>query len=547
MSNARQKFQRSLANLLRMEFKVQIFKNHSILPPRGFDKLDPNNSTSHLDQKNETSANFMDVLIPKLELKSAPKPEPIRENKLNFPQTQEAQKSTPSIHTKEPQKFDSTATVSPKQEKVNQDKNHLEKVPSPEEETKTPEALKTTPIEDEDSIHKSESSSIDPESTEEFVPPDLQSWQKLWNSFFENNPKEGLEKLEDLLSEGTLEGFSQKLEEILNSLNAQPGLENTELFGLLQDPKILEQMKSTLFNFMQYISQNSKWNQNISNSQSNQWMLPEKEASDLKWKDDSTDSQHTHELLEEMVSAPDEESKEFLNIQEKLEAEPSILEELENKDIEVPHQQIETSSTEKPLPTNNLLDKNLNTEKNTSSLENNLLREVLNFSSGEGKSSSDFSNDVSLDKNLKFAKSHTSQVMPQVLKGFVQSFQDGGKSLLVHLNPAHLGKVQIAIDMHGQMVTGKIVVENEAVRNLLESQLNQLRQSLTNQNIQIDALEVSVDSQQGMAKRSHDWQHENKFGVRSIRTFQASSLEGVFEPEPDTGRRYGYNTLEWVA
>ena len=67
-------------------------------------------------------------------------------------------------------------------------------------------------------------------------------------------------------------------------------------------------------------------------------------------------------------------------------------------------------------------------------------------------------------------------------------------SMEMQLNPESYGKLQLQVLLKDGIVTARMNVENEAVRQALESQVVQLRESMNNQGLKVDAIEVTVAS-----------------------------------------------------
>ena len=67
----------------------------------------------------------------------------------------------------------------------------------------------------------------------------------------------------------------------------------------------------------------------------------------------------------------------------------------------------------------------------------------------------------------------------------------------ISLNPKDLGAVDIKLVMHDATVTASIVVENHAVKQVVEQNLDQLKNALQQQGITVDEMQVSVDQQNG--------------------------------------------------
>lgn len=83
-----------------------------------------------------------------------------------------------------------------------------------------------------------------------------------------------------------------------------------------------------------------------------------------------------------------------------------------------------------------------------------------------------------------------------MVKQFTLSGAGGISEANINLHPEHLGEVQIRITIaHGQM-SAQFIAHSEAAKDLLESQMSQLRGSLQSQGIQVERVEVVQQPQQ---------------------------------------------------
>ena len=89
-------------------------------------------------------------------------------------------------------------------------------------------------------------------------------------------------------------------------------------------------------------------------------------------------------------------------------------------------------------------------------------------------------------------RSLSSQAMNQIVQKAVLSFHNGQNEVQIHLKPEFLGHIRMQIVTENQQVAIKILVELPFVKDMLESNLNQLKADLHAQGLKIDQLEVSV-------------------------------------------------------
>lgn len=79
----------------------------------------------------------------------------------------------------------------------------------------------------------------------------------------------------------------------------------------------------------------------------------------------------------------------------------------------------------------------------------------------------------------------------QLLSKSAVTNSNGTQRLMIRLYPERLGQVQVEISQHDGKLTAKITAMTSTVKELIESNIHQLKQSLTTQHLQIEKIEVS--------------------------------------------------------
>lgn len=123
-------------------------------------------------------------------------------------------------------------------------------------------------------------------------------------------------------------------------------------------------------------------------------------------------------------------------------------------------------------------------------------------------------------------------------------------SLELQLNPEHLGKVQISVSARNGIMQAQIVTENEAARHAVEASIASLRETLDNQGLKVEAVEVMVATyeffgngkeQQGSPKgRNADRAGKTSGG------FTDESIEDAEQLEQEMMQAQG-NTVSYMA
>ena len=125
----------------------------------------------------------------------------------------------------------------------------------------------------------------------------------------------------------------------------------------------------------------------------------------------------------------------------------------------------------------------------------------------------------------------------------IENLVKSGERKVVKLNlyPEDLGSVKISLDVNNKIVTAKIDVTNDAVRQMRMTQSDSLKSALTQSGIQLASLNVSVNNfdektsqQQGKMKRKGG-SVERKSAIKDV---------------PSTGtkvKNLGYNTYDYIV
>lgn len=124
------------------------------------------------------------------------------------------------------------------------------------------------------------------------------------------------------------------------------------------------------------------------------------------------------------------------------------------------------------------------------------------------------------------------EVFEQVVEQIKVTVTEDTSEMTMQLNPENLGKVNLSIVAKEGHITAQFVTETEVARQALESQIQQLRDTLGEQGLKVDKVEVSV-SDFSFAQQNNTNAEEQKEQQRSEhakqvhRNLNLSSLEEV--------------------
>ncbi len=122
----------------------------------------------------------------------------------------------------------------------------------------------------------------------------------------------------------------------------------------------------------------------------------------------------------------------------------------------------------------------------------------------------------------------------------------------IQLEPENLGKMRVGIGMKDGQMTAHIGVESEAVRKVVENNIAQLKDQLENQGIKLQGLEVSVEQRHSSlfnpdGRNAEGFFNQQRHGSQGNNGSDLDSMGLQIAPESDTGRRLGYNTMEYIG
>lgn len=117
------------------------------------------------------------------------------------------------------------------------------------------------------------------------------------------------------------------------------------------------------------------------------------------------------------------------------------------------------------------------------------------------------------------------QIM-DAIKGQIK-LTDHGTSLLVKLQPEQLGNVELKLNIHKGIVLAEIKVENEIVKAAIESNLDDLKQSLSNKGYSVDQINVNVDSGKKDRQEAFEFNQQEKQNRQNQKNEEVGSLEPI--------------------
>lgn len=194
-----------------------------------------------------------------------------------------------------------------------------------------------------------------------------------------------------------------------------------------------------------------------------------------------------------------------------------------NEEIQMPKNDIQTSSnTERK-----------ETSKDSGEDRRQGMQSPVAFTTGTGNSQ----NVQVSDNAMPVYEPNAQEIFDQIGEYIKNLSTKDTSEVEIALHPEELGNLHIRVSNQDGIVTAKLIAENEAVKNVLESQLVTLKASFEEQGIKVNSVEVSVETKsfdQGMNQNSESGSRNmsgKKASVRRINLAQIDDMEDLDDEE----------------
>ena len=146
----------------------------------------------------------------------------------------------------------------------------------------------------------------------------------------------------------------------------------------------------------------------------------------------------------------------------------------------------------------------------------------------------------SFDQNVKQFNNVYKTIQASDLISEISHFigQGQSKSIELKLKPEDLGKVKIALEVIDKVVHANIEVENESVKQMVQTNINNLKQSLNQNGLQLSNVSVSISGGEAKSNRSFAQKKKTNHTLYNKKIDTASDLV--------SSKSMGYNTYEYL-
>lgn len=125
----------------------------------------------------------------------------------------------------------------------------------------------------------------------------------------------------------------------------------------------------------------------------------------------------------------------------------------------------------------------------------------------------------------------TSEIINQIVEQIKVNLSAGNSSMELLLNPESLGKVQVVVANKDGMLTAQIKVENQMVKEAVETSLNMLKESFAAHGLKVEEVEVAIGnySSEYDEQKHSDQEQDAKQGKKKFKFDSADGYEHVYE------------------
>ncbi|MBR1597467.1 MAG: flagellar hook-length control protein FliK [Lachnospiraceae bacterium] len=131
---------------------------------------------------------------------------------------------------------------------------------------------------------------------------------------------------------------------------------------------------------------------------------------------------------------------------------------------------------------------------------------------------------------------HAADIVEQIVEQIRVNINQDNTSLEMQLYPEHLGRIQIHVVSKDGVMTARISAETEAAKQAIEAGLNNLKESLQNQNLKVDAIEVMVSTTGFAESNEQKEQYQNEANNRKNSSGLGFSGEDEEDEEDDAAK-----------
>jgi flagellar hook-length control protein FliK len=152
-------------------------------------------------------------------------------------------------------------------------------------------------------------------------------------------------------------------------------------------------------------------------------------------------------------------------------------------------------------------------------------------------------------RSTALPKTIEESIMNQLSDKVQTALKTGVTEIRLLLRPESLGEMRVKLTIDGDVVMGKIYVENQQVKHIVESNLQMLKDSLAQHNLQAGSFDVNVNGgdREDLREMANRALQSGMVNNNEIRDKDQNVSDKDVSTRQDTGRRFGTNTIEYFV
>lgn len=151
---------------------------------------------------------------------------------------------------------------------------------------------------------------------------------------------------------------------------------------------------------------------------------------------------------------------------------------------------------------------------------------------------------VSMDRSMavtdpsNYIEKNIDKMSTEILKSMDVIREGEISTVKVSLHPKELGDMEIRLTMENGKISGKLILETAELKQLFQGKMQELQDTLKNQNIQVQRLEVST-SMEGHSQQSFNQNSKNQDWTTTPRFYAQSPVSKALTSEYSEDTRVG--------
>lgn len=139
----------------------------------------------------------------------------------------------------------------------------------------------------------------------------------------------------------------------------------------------------------------------------------------------------------------------------------------------------------------------------------------------------DFDFSIQANSELRTVEVPATEIIDQIVDQMRFVLDDEGQTIMMKLNPEHLGKISLSLVTDKGSMTGQIVAENQTVKEAIEMNLSLLKANLNEQGIKVNEIKVVIGNAGEFYNQSDAKQQSQQFAKSKRKKVSMEVVEAI--------------------